>query len=319
MAKISVVIPTYNRSDLIGDTLRAVLAQTVPPDEVIVVDDGSTDGTADVVASFGGPVRCVVIPNSGDMVARNVGVRAAQGKLVAFCDSDDLWSPAFLAETSACWRAEPRLTACYSNFRILQDGVLSSRSKFEDAPASFLADLRSIGRDAGVFDRPFVEKLLTFQPLFPSCMMVSRASFLEMGGWDEAVGRIVGCDFATTLRVASHPPVGFVQRPLVGIRKHGSNFSGNTEQMNLGDARVLEHVLRTRPDLARLGGAIQASVARRRTEALDGAFSRRDFAAVQDIYALLPSSARGMKQRAKRAIAILPPPLGKFTASLVSR
>lgn len=319
MSEISVVIPTYNRADLIGDTLRAVMAQTVRPGEVIVVDDGSTDGTADVVASFGDPIRSIVIANSGDMVARNVGVRAARGELVAFCDSDDVWSPPFLAMMSACWQAESQLTACYSDFRILQGGALSPRSKFADAPAWFWDGLRSIGPDAGLFDNPFVDRLLAFQPLFPSCMMVSRAAFLDMGGWDEGVSRIVGCDFATALRVAAHPLVGIVRHPLVGIRKHGSNISGNTEWMNLGDARVLEYVLQTRPGLAGLADAIRASAARRRSEALDSAFSRRDFAAVQDIYALLPNGARGAKQRAKRSIAALPRPLGKLAASLVSR
>jgi Glycosyl transferase family 2 len=319
MAGISVVIPTYNRAGLIGETLDAVFAQTLAPDEIIVVDDGSTDDTPSVLASYGNRMRPVRIANSGDLVARNTGLKAAHGDLVAFCDSDDLWMPDFLAEMSGQWRAEPKLMACYADFRILQDDALSSRSKFEDAPDAFWSGLRPTGRDAGVFDEAIVERLLLFQPFFPSCMMVARAAFLQAGGWDEGVSRMVGCDLATALRVAALPPVGVVRRPLVGIRKHASNFSGDTDKMNLGDARVLEHVLRTRPELAALDGAIRSSIARRRRDALDSAFSRRDFAAVREIYTLLPPRLTPVKQRVKRAIAALPSPLGALAAALVSR
>ena len=317
MTGISVVIPTYNRAALIGETLDAVLAQTVPPDEVIVVDDGSTDGTAAALARFGASVRYLPIPNSGDMVARNTGLRAASGGLVAFCDSDDVWTPGFLRVMSAQWQAEPRLVACYADFRILRGGALSDRSKFDDAPEGFWAGLRATGPEAGVFDRPPLPNLLFFQPFFPSCMAVSRAAFMALGGWDEGVSRIVGCDFATTARVAMAPPLGVVRRALVGIRKHDSNFSGDSERMNLGDARVLDHLLRTRPELAPYRAAMEWSMGDRRRAALNGAFVRGDFAAVREIYRLLPSGMRGARQRAKRAVAGLPQKFGPIVASLV--
>ena len=319
MAGISVVVPTYNRAGLIRETLDAVFAQTVAPDEVIVVDDGSQDDTPAVLASYGRRVTAVRIPNSGDLVARNTGLRLAQGRLVAFCDSDDLWLPDFLAVLSAQWQAEPGLLACYSDFCILQNGGVSARSKFADAPAGYWSGLRATGPDAGVFDGAIVQRLLAFQPFFPSCMMVDRAAFAAAGGWDEAVSRIVGCDFATTLRVAARPPVGVVRRPLATIRKHASNFSGDSEKMNLGDAQVLEHVLSSRPELAPLAAAIRASAARRRAEALDSAFARRDFAAVGAICRLLPQDARSPKQSVKCAIAGLPPTLARAAASITGR
>jgi glycosyltransferase involved in cell wall biosynthesis len=319
MFEISVVIPTYNRASLIGETLEAVFAQTQPADEIIVVDDGSKDDTQSVLASYGSRIRPIRITNSGELVARNTGLRAAQGRLVAFCDSDDFWMPEFLATMSAQWKAEPKLTACYANFRILREDAPSERSKFEDAPGDYWSSLRPTGPEGGVFDRAIAARLLSFQPFFPSCMMVSRAIFLAMGGWDEEVSRLVGCDFATTLRVAMLPPLGVVQRPLVTIRKHANNFSGDTEAMNLGDALVLEHVLRTRPELASLEDAIRNSIAARRRAALDSAFSRRNFAAVCDIYQLLPPNLRQSKHRAKRAIAALPTPLAALVAALVSR
>jgi glycosyltransferase involved in cell wall biosynthesis len=314
--KISVVVPTYNRATLIEETLAGILSQTRPPDEVIVVDDGSTDDTAAVVARHAPTVRTIRINNSGDLVARNTGLRAAVGDLVAFCDSDDIWMPDFLAEMSAQWRAEPALTACYANFRILQDGEFSEQSKFDDAPASYWSHLRQIGPNCGVFDRSIVEQLLSFQPFFPSCMMVARTKFLALGGWDEGVSRIVGGDFATALLVAANPPMGVVRQPLVAIRKHAGNFSGDTERMNLGDARVLEHVLRTRPVLAPLSASIGDSIGRRRREALDSAFVRGDVGAVRDIFRLLALEQRSFKSRIKYIIACLPRPLANLLVSV---
>jgi glycosyltransferase involved in cell wall biosynthesis len=316
--RISVVIPTYNRANIVGETLEAVFTQTRPPHEMIVVDDGSTDGTPAALRAFGNRVSVIRIANSGDMVARNVGLRAASGRLVAFCDDDDLWLPEFLETMEAQWDAEPNLSVCYSNFRILEDGALRDRAKFDDAPPSYWENLRAIGADAGVFDTNVVELLVAFQPFFPSCMMVDRMKFLAAGGWDEGVSRMVGCDFATALRAAALSPMGVVQRPLVSIRKHTSNISGNTEKMNLGDAKVLEHVLRTRPELAPLRSVIQRSVAKRRIEAMDSAFSRRDFSSVRAVYGLLPASDKPLKQKLKRAISALPHALALLASGVVS-
>ncbi len=305
MAAISVVVPSFNRGHLIGETLDAIVRQTFAAHEIIVVDDGSTDRTDDIIAARGGKIKYIRIDNSGELVARNLGVRAATGELVAFCDSDDLWMPEFLETMAAQWEATPSLFAGYANFLILRDGALSARSKFDDAPADFWTGLRQVRPGSGVFEAPFAARLLSFQPFFPSCMVVARAAFLAAGGWDEAVSRLVGNDFATTLRVALHPPVGVVNRPLVAIRKHCSNYSADTEKMNLGDALVLEHVLRSRPELAPLAAEIKASIAQRRCQALDSAFSRRDFPEVRRIYALLPQTAPTPKHRIKRAIAFL--------------
>jgi len=90
---ISVVVPACNRAALIGETLRSLLAQTAPACEVIVVDDGSTDETAAVAASFGPPVRVIRRPNGGPAAARNTGLQAASGEYIHFFDSDDLAAP----------------------------------------------------------------------------------------------------------------------------------------------------------------------------------------------------------------------------------
>jgi hypothetical protein len=314
----SVIIPAYNRATLLPFTLDAVLAQEPAADEVIVVDDGSTDGTAAVAAAYASRVRCITIENSGDLAARNVGLRAAGADRVAFCDSDDLWRPGFLAAMQALWRAVPGIGAAYCDFLTVRDDAWGTDGKFSDAPADFWDGLRMVSAEAGVFDAPVVERLLRFQPLFPSCMVADRAFFLSLGGWDESVGRTLGSDFATALLMAEHPPLGIVRQPLAGIRKHAGNFSRDVQAMNLGDAFVLECVLANRPGLVPLAPAIRASIRQRRQEAFDTAFARRDFAGVRQIADQL--GALSGKARVKRLVAGLPAPLrGLAAAALLKK
>jgi len=160
-----------------------------------------------------------------------------------------------------------------------------------------------------------VERLLEFQPLFPSCMVADRQFLLSVGGWDEGVGRTLGSDFATALLLAEHPPLGIVRQPLVGIRKHAGNFSRDVQAMNLGDAHVLESVLARRPSLLPLAPAIRASIRRRRAAAFDTAFARRDFPGVRQIAAKLGTLSG--KARVKWLIAGLPKPLRGMVAAAV--
>jgi glycosyltransferase involved in cell wall biosynthesis len=272
-----------------------------------------------MLAGYGGRVRLLEQANSGDLVARNHGLRAARSPLVAFCDSDDLWRPDFLAAMERLFLAAPLLIAAYGNFRLLQQGRLAASTKFDDAPAGFWDGLRAVSQEAGVFDRSVVSRLVAFQPFFTSAMAVNRAAFLELGGWDEGVSRIIGCDFATALRVGNAPPVGILHTPLVSIRKHGTNISGDTARMNLGDALVLEHVLATRPELAALRPEIERSIDRRRMEALETCYGRGDFAQVAAIDRLIRPAAKSLRLRAKTMIAGLPPPLAHLAARALDR
>jgi len=90
---ISVVIPSYNCAPFLRETVESVLSQTYPPIEILIVDDGSTDGSSDIACEFGDPVRVITQPNSGVSVARNRGIDEAQGEWIAFVDADDLWEP----------------------------------------------------------------------------------------------------------------------------------------------------------------------------------------------------------------------------------
>jgi glycosyltransferase involved in cell wall biosynthesis len=307
---ISVVIPTFNRADLLGFTLDAVLAQTHSANEIIVVDDGSTDATEAVLSRYAARVRPIRITNAGSVAARNVGLRAATGRLVAFCDSDDLWQPRFLEVMAGLWQTEPALKAAYADFRIMLGGTIGLRTKFDDAPHGYWDGMRPLAPGWGVFDHPVVDRVVRWQPFFASAVVVDRQAMLSAGGWDEGVGRTLGDDFGTVLRLTELAPLGVVFEPLVTIRKHPGNFSADVRAMNLGDADVLEYVLRTRPSLADHAPLIRRSVARRRIEALDGAFADGDFDAVRRIRRLLPSRALPLRTRLKVSLARFPPLAG---------
>jgi len=102
METISVIIPTYNRESQVPDAVRSALEQTLKPFEIIVIDDGSTDRTADALAAFGSAIRYIRTENGGVSAARNRGIREANGEWIAFLDSDDTWHPSKLERQLGC-------------------------------------------------------------------------------------------------------------------------------------------------------------------------------------------------------------------------
>jgi hypothetical protein len=315
---VAVVIPTYNRAHLVGETLQSILSQTVTPHEIIVVDDGSQDETQAVLARFGQSIQCITIRNQGSVVARNVGLRAAGSRLVAFCDSDDLWREDFLERMLEVWHVEPRTRVAYCDFALVRGGCWEHRSKFAEAPRGFWCGMRTIAPHIGMFDSAIVDRVVGFQPFFASAIVADRLAFVAAGGWDEGVGRTVGDDLATALRCAELPPIGVVFRPLVGVRKHPGNFSGDIRAMNLGDSAVLEYVLETRPWLAPLRPAIEESINDRRRSAFRSAFADLDLSAAAAIANLLPKEALPIDIRVKRAISRMPAPLSRVAAKLAT-
>ena len=120
---VSVVIPVYNRASLVRRAVDSVLQQDTPAAEVIVVDDGSTDGTAPVLASYGGAIRVLRQENQGVSAARNHGVAASGGALIAFLDSDDRWLPGKLSCQAAYMIAHPEVQICQTEEIWIRDGV----------------------------------------------------------------------------------------------------------------------------------------------------------------------------------------------------
>jgi glycosyltransferase involved in cell wall biosynthesis len=115
---VSIVIPTYNRAHLIGRALSSAVSQLLSGDEVIVVDDGSTDNTPETIKSFGPAVRLISVDRVGAGRARNAGAALAKNDLVAFLDSDDEWMPNKLTLQRAFMEAYPEVLFCFSNFGI---------------------------------------------------------------------------------------------------------------------------------------------------------------------------------------------------------
>jgi glycosyltransferase involved in cell wall biosynthesis len=122
---VSAVIPTYNRERLIPRAIRSALGALSPGDEVVVVDDGSTDGTAAVVEAFGPPVHLLRLPHGGAGAARNAGFALARGPLVAFLDSDDEWFPDKVALQRSFLERRPDVLFACSDFGVrLEDGTV---------------------------------------------------------------------------------------------------------------------------------------------------------------------------------------------------
>lgn len=122
---VSVVIPTYNRAHLIVRAVESVLAQMRAEDELIVIDDGSTDNTAEVLAAYRGRLRYIQAPNGGAGAARNRGLREATKPLLTFLDSDDEWMPGHLDLLREVMAARSELLYCYTNFRTeFRDGTV---------------------------------------------------------------------------------------------------------------------------------------------------------------------------------------------------
>jgi glycosyltransferase involved in cell wall biosynthesis len=125
-ASVSAVIPVYNGAAFVREALDSVLGQVMPPAEVIVVDDGSTDDTHEVLLSFGPAIRVVRQPNQGLAAARNAGVARATQPLFAFCDADDCWTTGKLQRQVAVMEADPTIEAMFGHVREFVDVRLSS-------------------------------------------------------------------------------------------------------------------------------------------------------------------------------------------------
>lgn len=316
-ADISVIIPTHNRADLIGQTLSAIRSQSVKPGEIMVVDDGSTDHTPEVVRGFT-DVRSVRIDNSGVCRARNVGVERSSGKWIAFCDSDDLWCPTHLEEQLDAVEASGGGEYCFTNFRFVVDGRWPKRTVLDRAPADFWPEKRrSPLPDMLVLDVPLYDRLIRFQPIFPSTLLMSRRFFETVGGFDERFTGITTEDFEFTLRCNEHAPAVACLRASVGIRKHGQNVSGDPLPDHLGQIQILEHALEAHERGALHRDLILEKIREHRQHAFDYSFERGDFRLTLELGRELERLPLGGRRWLKLRSAELPAPLGRGAAKLL--
>jgi len=202
--RVSVIIPAFNRKKTIRRAVESVLAQSYKPIELIVVDDGSVDGTAEELSEFGSRLRVIKQPNAGPSAARNTGIRAATGDLVAFLDSDDAWLPEKLARQISLLNQAPQAVCCICNATMLYPNG-ERRTSFE------AAGLHPRHSD-GVWTNP-AEVLLTRFLLFNQVVVVRR-EVLTRAGYFPATLRIME-DYDLALRLAAAGHWAFSAEPLV--------------------------------------------------------------------------------------------------------
>jgi len=209
---ISVVIPAYNAERYLEQTLESVFAQTCLPLEVIVVDDGSTDGTAEIAARY--PVRLIHQQNGGICSARNAGVRASAGTWVAFLDSDDIWFPDKLEEQTKFLQMYPEVGLVVSDLAMfgfwttasIHNAEADSRKYLREPQTSVYSILRSVPGQA-----------LTWRFVFlPSTWLFRKDVLEDIGMFTD--GLVGGEDWQTFYRTLNKFPIGVIERPLVNYR-----------------------------------------------------------------------------------------------------
>lgn len=227
--KISVIIPTYNRQRWLSHAIDSVLGQTLPPFEVIVVDDGSSDETAAGMAAYP-EIKYIYQPRQGPAAARNYGARLASGNWLAFLDSDDRWTETKLARQIAFLRRHPEMEAVYTDEIWIRNGVRVNQGKRH--------------RKYGGWIYP---ECLPLCIISPSSIILSRQLWQRSGGFDTAFP--VCEDYELWLRLAAQVPIGFIDEPL--IIKYGGHADQLSRQWGMDRFRVraLEKMLQQQPPL----------------------------------------------------------------------
>lgn len=218
--RISVVIPVRDGERFLGDALRSAAAQELKPFEIVVVDDGSTDGSGRVAREFG--ARCLRQDRRGPGAARNAGVAAAGGDAIAFLDADDLWLPSKLRLQAQRLDEAPGLAAVVSRVRLfLEPGCTP--------PAHVLRTWAGEERAGWL----------------PSTLLVRRAAFLAVGPFDESLRSAEDVDWFARARACSLP-MELLPEALVLRRLHDRNTSWDAHMIPDALTAVLRSVRRRR-------------------------------------------------------------------------
>ena len=230
MPKVSVIIPAFNAAPLLGKTLESVLCQSFSDWEIIVVDDGSTDATADVakgyISNHGHKIRLIRKENNGPASARNTGIESAAGAYIAFLDADDLWLPAKLQRQVDLFDAQPPevgLVYCRAG-RFDGDGLWKMPPEYRPQPVQGWA----------------YEALLRVNMIPTLTVMARRSCFDRVGLFDESASVFSSEDFDMWLRICSLYRVCFFDQCLALYREHAGGINKNQERAYLAHNSVLE-------------------------------------------------------------------------------
>ena len=210
---ISVIIPTYNRKDLLVDAIRSIMAQKPKNYEVIIVDDGSTDGTEEYIKSLNLPVRFFEKNNGGVSAARNFGVKEARGEYLAFLDADDLWMEGFLSSVMDYFELHSGVSIVYTDQRISVNYVTQTRTRFKKNPPKHK------------FPAPF---FIDNSPIQISSTVIKKKVLDDVGGFNETLK--IHEDVELWNRISEKYEFGYIEKPLGYYRLRSDNISGYTNK-----------------------------------------------------------------------------------------
>jgi glycosyltransferase involved in cell wall biosynthesis len=224
---VSVVVPTHNRQELLAETLKSILDQTFRDFELIVVSDGSTDGTEEMVTSITDTrVRLIRQVKSGQPATpRNTGIKAATGTYIALCDDDDLWFQNKLAVQVEAMEHNKKVALCYTNGLVMRNGVVGQRA----------LNRRKI------FSNHFHE-LLKGNAIPNSSVLIRRDIFGSVGfiNTDPLFRGIE--DYEFWLRIAHDFPMLYIDQPLIKYRVHSNNITFSRSLETKRAIGVVRHI-----------------------------------------------------------------------------
>ena len=232
---VSAIIPTYNRAHIICEAVDSILAQTYPHIEVIVVDDGSKDGTLARLQQYGDRIRVITQANAGPAAARNRGIAAARGDLIAFLDSDDIWLPTKIERQVALMqRAGASVPCCLCN--IMMKWNSGDRASFA------IAALKPSAEEGVWLNAD--EVLATRFVLFNQGIIIRREVLEKIGGFDESIRYLE--DYEFPLRLSLEGPWAFIEPPLVVWRESMTNsVFKNSQREELCTSECMVEVFKT--------------------------------------------------------------------------
>lgn len=251
--EISVIIPAYNAAPFLRNAIDSAMRQSLPPLEILVVDDGSRDETAAIAGSYGPPVRCLQRENGGLSAARNTGIHAARGEWLALLDADDLWPEDHLANQ---WAVASRAGAdlVFSDARVVAPHR-EWESWLQRSGHSWI-----FGLDQLAFDDAFNRLLRRGSFALPSSVMVRREIVVASGGFDEGM-RPGPEDLDLWLRLAPKTRWAFNQNSRICRAEHESNLTSNRLGMAMGAEKLWLKMLQSPPQA---GGRDQCRIMRLR-------------------------------------------------------
>lgn len=231
---VSCVIASYNRPDYVRDAIQSALDQTYPNLEIIVVDDGSTDDTPRVLASYGSKIRVVRQENSGTAAARNAGIAISKGKYLAWLDSDDAWLPQKIADQVAVAERHPEIGVVYTLcLAIDESGNPPAPSEAVLVPTEIIREdiLRTLVVESDV--------------MTPSCLV--RRDVLDQAGWYDP--EFSAEDWELNLRLARKASFAYLDAPLTRVRIHGRRKTTDRWPHALGLLKLRHKIEKARPDI----------------------------------------------------------------------